>query len=100
MSHRTEFPRLHTDEPDPPAPLPFRADAAPGRVDDTSGDRAADRAPDRAADRTDTARRTEAALDRAQRALDELALLADELEADSLPFPGRNPDDDGPPAAA
>lgn len=85
MRHRTEYPRLHTDEPDPPAPLPFRADAgaAPGRVDDTG----------------DAARRAEHALDRAQRALDELAMLADELGAETFPFPHHDPDDDAPTAA-
>ena len=84
MQHRTDrFPRLHVDEPEPPATLPFPRDSAPGRSADTR----------------DAAQDAQDALDRAQRALDELTLLADELEGDVLPFPARPGDDDGPRAA-
>lgn len=81
MTERTHgYPRLHVDEPDPPAPLPFPP-AGRGRTDD----------------RRESTRAAEDALDRAQRALDELSMLADEMLADVFPFP--TDDDDGPRAA-
>lgn len=85
MTDRSDhFPRLHVDEPEPPAPLPFPRNG---------------RAPGRSADTRDAARDAEHALARAQRALDELSMLADEMEADVFPFPTRPGDDDGPWAA-
>ena len=77
----TEYPRLAVDELDPPAPLPFpRTRPAPGRTDD----------------RTDATAEAERALLRAQRALDDLSRIVDEMPA---PIPFRGPEDDGPRAA-
>jgi len=82
--HSDHYPRLHVDEPDPPAPLPFPSrGGAPGR---NAGTR-------------DAARDAEDAIGRAQRALDELSMLADEMLADVFPFPADDGDDDGPWAA-
>jgi hypothetical protein len=77
----TEYPRLAVDEIEAPAPLPFpRTRTAPGRTDD----------------RTDATAEAERALVRAQRALDDLSSMVDEMPA-SIPF--RGPQDDGPRAA-
>lgn len=77
----TVYPRLAVDEKDPPAPLPFpRTRCVPGRTDD----------------RTDASADAERALVRAQRALDDLSRMVDEMPA---PIPFRGPDDDAPRAA-
>lgn len=76
----TKYPRLHTDEPEPPAPLPF-----PGR--------------DAGVATRDTPRhQAEDAIERAQAALRRLEELNDEAIA-AFPFPNYDNDDDGPWAA-
>ncbi len=82
----TEYPRLHTDETDPPAPIPIRE-----HMRQTSPDRADDETRD------DSIEMAERALRRAQNALDELDRLTDEAFA---PFKFRPSDDDDGPRAA
>ncbi|GJM19668.1 MAG: hypothetical protein DHS20C14_18810 [Phycisphaeraceae bacterium] len=88
----TEFPRLHVDEPEPPAPIPFRehwrdTNAEGGRPSSGRWTKGEDR---------DVVADAERALSRAQDALNELDRMVDE---DHAPFRFRPDDDDGPRAA-
>ena len=82
----TEYPRLHVDQDDPPAPIPIRE-----HMRTTSPDVADENAPE------DSIEFAERALRRAQNSLDELDRLTDEAFA---PFKFRPSDDDDGPRAA
>ncbi len=79
----TEYPRLHVDQDDPPAPIPIREHMRQTSDDET--------------DREDSIEMAERALKRAQNALNELDRLTDEAFA---PFKFRPTDDDDGPRAA
>lgn len=82
---RDGYPRLCVEEREPPAPLHFPREAERPTDEET----------------LDSITMAQQALERAERALDQLDELVDETV---IPFPGRdaqgrNPDDDGPHAA-
>lgn len=79
----TEYPRLHVDQDDPPAPIPIREHMRRTSDDEETRD--------------DSIEMAERALKRAQSALDELDRLTDEAFA---PFKFRPTDDDDGPRAA
>lgn len=80
------YPRLHVEESEPPAPLPFVGRAVPGRGASGRGGRG-----------LDAGSGVEEALARAERALESLNAMNDEMLS-AIPFP-RGGDDEGPRAA-